>query len=59
VAVQYNPLSLLVAGVAIAAAFIVQLLLDSMIIGALVGFLIFSVSGIVAGATPMTCSPKA
>jgi predicted histidine transporter YuiF (NhaC family) len=47
VAVQYNPLSLLVAGVAIAAAFIIQLLLDSMIIGALVGFLIFSVSGIV------------
>ena len=47
VAVQYNPLSLMVAGVAIAAAFIVQLLLDSMIIGALVGFLIFSVSGIV------------
>jgi len=47
VAVQYNPLSLMVAGVAIAAAFIIQLLLDSMIIGALVGFLIFSVSGIV------------
>ena len=47
VAVQYNPLSLMIAGVAIAAAFIVQLLLDSMIIGALVGFLIFSVSGIV------------
>ena len=38
VAVQYNPLSLMVAGVAIAAAFIIQLLLDSMIIGALVGF---------------------
>jgi hypothetical protein len=45
--VQYNPLTLLVAGVAIAAAFIIQLLLDSMIIGAMVGFLIFSLSGIV------------
>jgi predicted histidine transporter YuiF (NhaC family) len=45
--VQYNPLSLLVAGVAIAAAFVVQLWLDSMIIGALVGFVIFSVSGVV------------
>ncbi|SFP27062.1 Na+/H+ antiporter family protein [Pseudomonas borbori] len=45
--VAYNPLSLLVAGVAIAAAFVVQLWLDSMIIGALVGFVIFSVSGVV------------
>jgi predicted histidine transporter YuiF (NhaC family) len=45
--VQYNPLSLLVAGGAIAAAFVVQLWLDSMIIGALVGFVIFSVSGVV------------
>jgi predicted histidine transporter YuiF (NhaC family) len=54
-----QPADLLVAGVAIAAAFIMQLWLDSMIIGALVGFLIFSVSGIVAGATPTTCSPKA
>ena len=45
--VAYNPLSLLVAGVAIAAAFVVQLWLDSMIIGALVGFIIFSVSGVV------------
>jgi predicted histidine transporter YuiF (NhaC family) len=45
--VQYNPLSLLVAGLAIAAAFVVQLWLDSMIIGALVGFVIFSVSGVV------------
>src|SRR5690606_9482227 len=44
---QYNPLSLLVAGLAIAAAFVVQLWLDSMIIGALVGFVIFSVSGVV------------
>ncbi|QLC72423.1 TRAP transporter large permease subunit [Pseudomonas sp. LPB0260] len=45
--VSYNPLSLLVAGVAIAAAFVVQLWLDSMIIGALVGFVIFSLSGVV------------
>ncbi|WPC03258.1 Na+/H+ antiporter NhaC family protein [Pseudomonas benzenivorans] len=45
--VAYNPLSLLVAGVAIGAAFTVQLWLDSMIIGALVGFLIFSLSGVV------------
>ena len=47
VAVSYNPRTLLVAGGAIAAAFIVQLWLGSMIIGALVGFLIFSASGIV------------
>ncbi|WAJ35735.1 TRAP transporter large permease subunit [Pseudomonas sp. GOM7] len=45
--VQYNPVSLLVAGVAIAAAFVVQLWLDSMIIGALAGFVIFSISGVV------------
>lgn len=45
--VQYNPMSLLVAGVAIASAFVVQLWLDSMIVGALVGFVIFSVSGVV------------
>ncbi len=45
--VAYNPLSQLVAGVAIAAAFVVQLWLDSMIIGALVGFIIFSISGVV------------
>ncbi|WP_298188927.1 Na+/H+ antiporter NhaC family protein [uncultured Pseudomonas sp.] len=45
--VAYNPLSLLVAGAAIAAAFVIQLWLDSMIIGALVGFIIFSVSGVV------------
>ncbi|MGX9570386.1 Na+/H+ antiporter family protein [Pseudomonas viciae] len=47
VAVRYNPMSLLVAGLAIVAAFAIQLLVDSMIIGALVGFLIFSVSGVV------------
>ncbi len=44
---RYNPLSLMVAGCAVAAAFAVQLLVDSMIIGALVGFLIFSLSGVV------------
>ncbi|WP_220813183.1 Na+/H+ antiporter family protein [Pseudomonas paralcaligenes] len=47
VAVQYNLYSLLVAGVAVAAAFAVQLWLDSMIVGALVGFVIFSLSGVV------------
>ncbi|MGF6130137.1 putative histidine transporter YuiF (NhaC family) [Pseudomonas frederiksbergensis] len=47
VSVAYNPLTLCVAGLAIAAAFVIQLLLDSMIIGALAGFLIFSASGIV------------
>ncbi|MDH4652385.1 MULTISPECIES: Na+/H+ antiporter family protein [unclassified Pseudomonas] len=47
VSVAYNPLSLGVAGVAIVSAFVVQLLLDSMIIGALLGFVIFSVSGVV------------
>ncbi|MGE8406142.1 MAG: Na+/H+ antiporter family protein [Pseudomonas sp.] len=47
VAVSYNPLTLVIAGCAIAAAFIIQLWLDSMIIGAMAGFLIFSASGIV------------
>ena len=47
VAVRYNPMSLMVAGLAVVAAFAVQLLVDSMIIGALVGFLIFSLSGVV------------
>ncbi|WP_170842294.1 MULTISPECIES: Na+/H+ antiporter family protein [unclassified Pseudomonas] len=47
VAVRYNPMTLLVAGLAIVAAFAIQLLVDSMIIGALAGFLIFSVSGVV------------
>lgn len=45
--VAYNPLSLLVAGVAIVLAFVVQLWLDSMILGALSGFILFSVSGVV------------
>ena len=43
----YSRMSLVVAGVAVAAAFAVQLLLDSMILGALVGFLVFSLSGVV------------
>ncbi len=43
----YSKMSLVVAGVAVAAAFAVQLLLDSMILGALVGFLVFSLSGVV------------
>lgn len=43
----YSPLTLLVAAIAIAAAFVVQLWLDSMIIGALAGFVIFSASGVV------------
>ena len=47
VAARYSAWSLLVAAVAIAAAFIVQLWLKSMIVGALVGFVIFSVSGVV------------
>ncbi|NBA96761.1 Na+/H+ antiporter family protein [Pseudomonas sp. R5(2019)] len=47
VAVNYNPVTLLVALGAIATAFIIQLWLDSMIIGALAGFVIFSLSGIV------------
>ncbi|QLF91725.1 TRAP transporter large permease subunit [Pseudomonas sp. ABC1] len=45
--VAYSPLTLSVALLAIASAFIVQLWLDSMIIGALVGFVLFSVSGVV------------
>ncbi|MGC4008496.1 MAG: Na+/H+ antiporter family protein [Pseudomonas sp.] len=43
----YSKMSLAVAGVAVATAFAVQLLLDSMILGALVGFLVFSLSGVV------------
>lgn len=43
----YNPRSLFVALVAVVVAFAVQLWLDSMIIGALAGFVIFSVSGVV------------
>lgn len=43
----YNGRSLLVALGAVVAAFVVQLWLDSMIIGALTGFVIFSLSGVV------------
>lgn len=43
----YNATSLWVALVAVIAAFVIQLWLDSMIIGALAGFVIFSVSGVV------------
>ena len=45
--VSYNRWSLVVALMAVAVAFSVQLWLDSMIIGALAGFVIFSVSGVV------------
>jgi predicted histidine transporter YuiF (NhaC family) len=47
VSIAYNRKSLLVAAVAVAVAFGMQLWLDSMIIGALLGFVIFSVSGVV------------
>ncbi|SHM44282.1 Na+/H+ antiporter family protein [Phytopseudomonas punonensis] len=45
--VAYNRRSLIVAGVAVAIAFGAQLWLDSMIVGALLGFVVFSASGIV------------
>jgi len=45
--VSYNRRSLVVAGVAVAIAFGAQLWLDSMIVGALLGFVVFSASGIV------------
>jgi predicted histidine transporter YuiF (NhaC family) len=47
VSITYNRKSLVVACVAVAVAFGMQLWLDSMIIGALLGFVIFSVSGVV------------
>lgn len=47
VTTPYSPMSLAVAGVAVLAAFVIQLWLDSMILGALVGFLVFSLSGVV------------
>ena len=46
-AVAYTPKTLLVALVAVIAAFSVQLWLDSMIMGALAGFVVFSLSGVV------------
>ena len=42
-----RPMALLVALVAVVVAFFLQLWLDSMIVGALAGFVIFSVSGVV------------
>ncbi|OEY66155.1 Na+/H+ antiporter family protein [Marinobacter sp. X15-166B] len=45
--VQYNAGTLIMALVAIAAAFVVQLWLNSMILGALTGFLLFNLSGVV------------
>ena len=47
VGIRYNSKSLLVALAAVGAAFAMQLWLGSMIIGALLGFVIFSVSGVV------------
>ena len=44
---SYNAKSLLAAGAAVIAAFVVQLWLDSMVLGALVGFVVFSISGVV------------
>lgn len=44
---SYNPRSLIAAAVAVIVAFAVQLWLDSMIIGALLGFVVFSLSGVV------------
>ncbi|EMP54607.1 Na+/H+ antiporter NhaC [Marinobacter santoriniensis NKSG1] len=45
--VTYSPRTLIMALVAIVAAFVVQLWLDSMILGALAGFVLFNVSGVV------------
>ncbi|SDS07903.1 hypothetical protein SAMN05216198_1126 [Halopseudomonas litoralis] len=45
--VGYTPKTLLVALIAVIAAFSIQLWLDSMIMGALAGFIVFSVSGVV------------
>lgn len=44
---SYNPKSLIAAGAAVVAAFVVQLWLNSMIMGALVGFVVFSICGVV------------
>lgn|SRR5699024_11124283 len=46
-AADYNPRSLLAAAVAVVVAFSMQLWLGSMILGALLGFLVFSLSGVV------------
>ncbi|MDY7218627.1 Na+/H+ antiporter family protein [Denitrificimonas sp. JX-1] len=44
---DYNPKSLLAAGVAVVVAFVAQLWLNSMIMGALLGFVVFSLAGVV------------
>jgi len=45
--VKYSPRTLVMALVAIAVAFVVQLWLGSMILGALAGFVLFNISGVV------------
>ncbi|MGC8119672.1 Na+/H+ antiporter family protein [Marinobacter sp. VGCF2001] len=45
--VQYSPRTLVMALIAIAVAFVVQLWLGSMILGALAGFVLFNLSGVV------------
>jgi len=45
--IQYNPKTLVMALVAIVVAFVVQLWLGSMILGALAGFVLFNLSGVV------------
>ncbi|WP_028292097.1 Na+/H+ antiporter family protein [Oceanobacter kriegii] len=44
---EYNAKSLWVAGVAIVAAFAIQLITDSMVLGAMAGFLLFSATGVI------------
>lgn len=44
---QYNRKSITVSAIAVVSAFIVQLFFDSMVLGALVGFVIFSASGVI------------
>lgn len=46
-AIQYNPRSILFALLAIVVAFVTQLYTDSMVMGALLGFILFSVTGVV------------
>ncbi|WP_432471699.1 Na+/H+ antiporter family protein [Amphritea sp. HPY] len=46
-AIQYSPRSILFALLAIAVAFVTQLYTDSMVMGALLGFILFSVTGVV------------
>ncbi|MCH8497712.1 MAG: Na+/H+ antiporter family protein [Marinobacter sp.] len=47
VSVHYNRWTLIMAGAAIVTAFVVQLWLNSMILGALAGFVLFTLSGVV------------